>query len=174
LFCGRSQLLRCRSTSSKLGIFTAPPPFARHLGIFTADENTLGSPIPFYSIRAVREVVVLVLIVVVCVIVVCGFQTSSRCMWMSAIEPCYVDVGHRAVVCGCRPSCRYFLQVFETSPCRGGSAEFLIDNIIFLSFLQRRARRSGARVCRSSSSALRVCLHRVASPLHRLAMAPLA
>jgi hypothetical protein len=62
---------------------------ARHVGrlrhgIFTDDEHTLGSPIPFYL---------------------------------------YVDVGHRAVVCGCRPSCRYFLQVFETFPCRGGSTE---------------------------------------------------
>ena len=26
--------------------------------------------------------------------------------------------------CECRPSCRSFLQVMETSPCRGGAAEF--------------------------------------------------
>jgi hypothetical protein len=53
--------------------------------IFTTDEHTLGSPISFYSIRAGREVVVLVVVVVLCVVVVCGFRTSSRCMWMSAI-----------------------------------------------------------------------------------------
>jgi hypothetical protein len=38
------------------------------------------------------------------------------------------------------------LQVLETSPCRGGAAKNLIDSIIFLSFWQRRARRSGAGV----------------------------
>jgi hypothetical protein len=37
-----------------------------------------------------------------------------RCMWFLDIEPLYVD---------CRPSCRCFLQVFETSPCRGGSVK---------------------------------------------------
>jgi hypothetical protein len=74
-----------------------------HPGIFTADEHALGSPIPFYSTRAMREVVVLV-VVVVCVVVICGFWTSSHCMWMSAITHC-------------------FLQVFETSPCRGGSTK---------------------------------------------------
>jgi hypothetical protein len=63
---------------------------ARHVGrlrpgIFTDDEHTLGSSIPFYLIRSVREVVVLVVVVVVCVVIVCGCRPSSRCMWMSTI-----------------------------------------------------------------------------------------
>jgi hypothetical protein len=41
-------------------------------------------------------------------------------------------------------------------------------------FCRRRPRRSRAGVLRSSSSPLRVCLHRVASPLHWPTMAPLA
>jgi hypothetical protein len=47
-------------------------------------------------------------------------------MWMSAIEPLYVDVGHRAVV-----FCRF------SKPPRAGEVlqKILIDNIIFLSFL---------------------------------------
>ena len=49
----------------------------------------------------------------------------------SAFVP-FVIVGLRAAVliglhavCDCRPSCRCFLQVLETSPCRGGAAEIL-------------------------------------------------
>jgi hypothetical protein len=79
----------------------------------------------------VREIVVSVVIVVVCVVVVCGFRTSSRCMWISAIEPLYVDVGHRAVICECRPSYRCFFG--EVLP------KFLIDSIIFLSFFAEKS-----------------------------------
>jgi hypothetical protein len=86
-------------------------------------------------------------------------------MWFLDIEPLYVDVGHRVVV-----FCRF------SKPPRVGEVlpKFLIDSIVFLSFLQRRARRSGAKVRRSSFSALRVCMHRVALPLHRLTAALLA
>jgi hypothetical protein len=68
----------------------------------------------------VREVVVLVVVVVVCVVVVCGFRTSSRCMWMSAIVP-------------------LFLQVFETSACRGGSAKIFNWQYYFSFFFAEKS-----------------------------------
>jgi hypothetical protein len=76
----------------------------------------------------------------------------------------YLVVGHHVIV---------FLQILETSPYRRGAAEILSSHY-YVSFFQERTYWSGAGVPRSSFSALRVCLHRVASPLHRLAMAPLA
>ena len=64
-------------------------------------------------------------------------------LWLSAIAPMIF--------------CRFWepYRVGEVLP------KFLIDNINFLSFLQRRCRRSGDRVARSSSS----LLHRLATAL---------
>jgi hypothetical protein len=55
-------------------------------------------------------------------------------MWFSDIEPLYVDVGHRVIV----------FYRFSKPPHVGEVLpKFLIDSIIFLSFLQRRAHQSG-------------------------------
>jgi hypothetical protein len=86
-------------------------------------------------------------------------------MWFSAIESLYVDVGHRAIV-----FCRFL------KPPHAGEVlpKFLIDNIIFSFFFAEKSPSERSRSTPVVFLALRVCLHRVALPLHRLTMAPLA
>jgi hypothetical protein len=74
--------------------------------------------------------------------------SNKRFSW----DHVYVHVNHRAAI----------FTGFKTSPCRGGPVKiFCIDMLVFL-------------FCREETiGAERVCLHRVTSPLHRPATAPL-
>jgi len=59
-------------------------------------------------------------------------------------------------ICGCRPSCRCFLQVLETSPCRGGSAEFFLNDSILFHFCREEpvgAESEFPAPCRSACTA---------------------
>jgi hypothetical protein len=65
--------------------------------------------------------------------------------------------GHRAAV---------FLQVLETSPCRGGAAEILSSHYDLPFYLQEKTHWRRAPTTQSSSSALWFCLHRFTRLLH--------
>ena len=91
-------------------------------------------------------------------------SSNSCCMWFSAIEPLFVDVGLRADL-----FCRFL------KPPRAGEVlpNFsIVTNV--LPFYAGGGPGGGTSVTLIASSALRVCLHRVAAPLHRLTIAPLA
>jgi hypothetical protein len=101
----------------------------------------------------VRPMFVWIEMLIRCGLIFCDMDWKYICdFWLS----CRWNICERSSSC-----CYFYLQVLETSLYGGGVADFLLIGLC-LFFLQR------------SSSLLRVCLHRVALPLHWPATAPLA
>jgi hypothetical protein len=157
---------------------SSPPSYDAHLVCSTVVVVVLVLAVVLVVVEVVVLVVVVAVVGVILVVVVVNF--GNTWIYSSAwIKNIYVVVGHRAVHIYVHVSHRAvgFLAGFGNLTVQGRCCRNFVLIVLCSFFLQRRARRSRARVPRrprSSSSPLRVCLHHVALPLHRPATAPLA